>query len=484
MARSWLARPWRGARRLARNVHRPRPNLQWPRRTVRLRLTALYGGLFLVSGAALLAITYGVITARPINASFGVEQSGTLDFRAVPIDPARLNAYARCMREHGVTDYPLPRFAAGGRAVEFVSRGELTGGAQLVRAASTCQKTTGVPSGMALPGSPGALKMIASATSPVAISEQLPTPEEKVHWLVVSAIALGLMALASVGLGWLMAGRALRPVRTMTAKARHISEDNLDARLALQGPDDELKDLADTFDGMLGRLEGAFDAQRRFVANASHELRTPLAMMRTSLDVALGKQDPPQEVRVLAGKLEEGLDQAEKLLDNLLVLARSQRGTMGPPELVSLGALAGAALDADQPDVLRLGLSVTQTTSWAGEVMGNPVLLDRMVANVVDNAVRHNVSGGWVRVVTDGDARRSRLLVENGGPVISPGKLARLGEPFARPGTERVATNDGSGLGLSIAKAVAAAHGGSLVLDAPAQGGLRVVVELPAQAHQ
>lgn len=242
-------------------------------------------------------------------------------------------------------------------------------------------------------------------------------------------------------------------------------------------------ELGDTFDGMLARLQGAFEAQRRFVANASHELRTPLAMMRTSLDVALGKANPPREVTVLAGKLEEGLDQAEKLLDNLFVLARSQRGTLGPPEPVSLPELAEASLEAERAEVGRLGLSVEVATSPA-EAMGNEVLLSCMVANVVADAVHHNVPGGLVRISCTSDGEWTRLAVENSGPVMTPERVAQLGEPFYRPGGERLANGDGSGLGLSIAKAVADAHGGAVALHARSEGGLQVVIELPASVKR
>jgi signal transduction histidine kinase len=468
---AWLARSW----------------LHWPRRTVRLRLTALYGVLFLLSGTGLLAITYGIVTGRPINASFGVEQSGVrqsvINLKAVPVNVKRLVEYSGCMHAHGITRYPSVKLANGGSAVAESGRAPVKDTPQFRSATSACEKATHVPAGLVrLPPGNGPVTRLAVQGPPfAAFSEVLPTPQEKSHWLVVAGGALGVMALVSVGLGWLMAGRALRPVRTMTAAARHISEENLDARLALSGPDDELKDLADTFDGLLGRLEGAFESQRRFVANASHELRTPLAMMRTSVDVAVGKPNPPREVRALAAKLEEGLDQAEKLLDSLLVLARSQRGALGTPGPVSLPALAQASLEVDRAEVQRLGLVVEDATSPA-EVMGNETLLARMVANVVDNAVRHNIAGGPVRITSGSDGHWARLVVENGGSVLGPERVAQLGEPFYRPGSERLADGNGSGLGLSIAKAVAAAHGGVIVLHARPEGGLQVVIELPARA--
>jgi signal transduction histidine kinase len=314
----------------------------------------------------------------------------------------------------------------------------------------------------------------------LAFQATLPTPGELHRLLIESGIALALMALVSIGLGWLVAGRVLRPLRAMTLAARQISEESLDERLAVHGPADELKDLGDTIDGLLARLETAFEAQRRFVANASHELRTPLAMMRTSLDVALGKPSPvPAEVTVLAGKLEEGLDQADKLLENLLLLARAQQGGVGEITDASLRSLVAEALDANRAEIVQRGLAVDDDTV-EGDVTGNGTLLARLVANLVDNAVRHNVPGGHVRISNDFQGARARLIVESDGQVIPEEQVQRLGEPFYRLGAERVANNDGTGLGLSIVRAIASGHGGNLELQARPKGGLRAVVELPA----
>lgn len=306
----------------------------------------------------------------------------------------------------------------------------------------------------------------------------LPTAAERTNLLSVSAIALGIMALVSIGLGWIMAGRVLRPLRTMTATAREISEVNLHERLAVQGPDDELKDLGDTIDGLLGRLETAFEAQRRFVANASHELRTPLAMMRTSVDVALGKPQAPPEVRVLADKLDEGLDQADRLLEGLLVLARAQRGALGEMTEVSLQDLVFAAVVAERDQIDRLRLTVLDATV-AYEVMGNETLLARLVANVVSNAVRHNVPDGMVVISDSMRDGMAYLVVDNGGPALDEAAVQQLAQPFHRLGPERVANNNGAGLGLSIVRAIAAAHEGSFELHARPEGGLRVVIGLP-----
>lgn len=308
--------------------------------------------------------------------------------------------------------------------------------------------------------------------------------------LLRSGIALGIMALVSFWLGWLVAGRALRPVRTITSTARRITEENLHERLALSGPDDELKELGDTIDELLARLEGAFDAQRdafdaqrAFVANASHELRTPLAMMRTSLDVVTRKSRPPSEdASVLAAKVRKGLDQADRLLESFLVLARAQRGMVDDLHTVPLASLAASALDARANDVTGRRLSVRTALSDA-DVIGNETLLSRMVANVVDNAVRHNELGGCIDLTTDADDHFARFVVESGGPRLDQHKVDQLAEPFRRLGAERTASDDGLGLGLSIVAAIANAHGGTLDLRARAEGGLRVTLALPRAGH-
>ncbi len=378
-----------------------------PRRTVRLRLTVLYGALFLASGVGLLAIT---------------------------------NILAR--------GWPWPPF--GVQAPRGSSRGNH------------------------------------SARLPAAYMHQLDIQDAHQHaaalsqLLAESAIALGIMAVASVALGWLVAGRVLRPLRRMTATARAISEDNLSDRLAVPGPGDELKELGDTIDGLLQRLETAFGAQRRFAANASHELRTPLAMMRTSLDVATAKPAPvPPELTVLAGKLREGLDQADRLTESLLLLARAQHGATDEQETISLGQVLADAIDDRAGLIARTGLDVRQATADAW-VSGNPVLLARMAGNLVDNATRHNQPGGWIRAETTSNGQIARLVVENGGPILDQGMVASLAQPFRRLGTDRTGSAGGTGLGLSIVEAVASAHGGYLRLQARPEGGLRAVIELPA----
>ena len=299
------------------------------------------------------------------------------------------------------------------------------------------------------------------------------------QFLVQSGIALAVMAVVAIALGWFVAGRILRPLQTMTATTRQISEENLHERLALPGPPDELKDLGDTIDGLLARLETAFDGQRRFVANAAHELRTPLTMMRTSLDVAVGKPGPvPPEVNVLAGKLREGLDQADRLVESFLALARAQQATLTNLESVSLPQLVSAALAARGDAIAGSGLGVRQTMGEA-DVIGSETLLARMVENIIDNAIGYNTPGGLLGVVTVVDGTVARLVVESGGPLLDERKVQELGQPFQRLGADRTASDRGIGLGLSIVAAIVAAHGGSLSLHARPEGGLQVVIALP-----
>jgi signal transduction histidine kinase len=295
--------------------------------------------------------------------------------------------------------------------------------------------------------------------------------------LAGSLVALLVMAAVSLLLGRALAGRVLRPLRLITGATRRISADSLDRRLAVTGPADEVKELADTIDGLLERLEASFDAQRRFVANASHELRTPLATMRASLDVAVAKPDPAASTLALADRLRTQLDRVDHLIDGLLMLARAQHGTPADATTVELGELVDAALRERSAEVAAKGLNVTVQVPPGAAAQGSPALLARLVANVVDNAVTHNETGGWVRIAGAADAGETVLVIDTGGPLLDQAQVDRLAQPFARLGAERVGS---SGLGLSIVAAVAAAHGGRLTLSAREQGGLRVSVTLPA----
>ncbi|MEW9528242.1 sensor histidine kinase [Microbispora sp. NPDC049125] len=299
--------------------------------------------------------------------------------------------------------------------------------------------------------------------------------------LIGSAVALAVMAVVSVVLGRFVAGRVLRPLRTITAATRRISADNLHERLAVPRPADEVKDLADTIDGLLERLEHSFAAQGRFVANASHELRTPLATMRASLDVAVAKPEPAAQTVALADRLRTELDQVDRLLEGFLTLARTQHGALPGRTTISLGRLVSAALDARADDITARGLTVqdddVHDSAWT---RGSRTLLSRMVDNVIDNAVVHNHDGGWIRVAATADEVTARLVVETGGQVFDPEQVTRLAQPFQRLGADRTGSGDGSGLGLSIVAAIAEAHDGDLDLRARPEGGLRVAVSLPS----
>jgi signal transduction histidine kinase len=299
---------------------------------------------------------------------------------------------------------------------------------------------------------------------------------DALHRLLIEYLfALGVMTMIAVGSGWWLAGRALRPLRDITATARRVSIENLGERIALVGPADELKELADTFDGMLERLDAAFVSQRHFVANASHELRTPLAIMRTEVDVTLADPDASrEELREMGEAIRETIDRCERLIESLLMLARSE-GATGREELVDLAALAADCITdlrarAEEADVRVMDHLVPAWTR------GEPGLLERMIANLIDNGIRHNESGGFLDVSTRSSNGRVELTVANGGRRIDPADAETLADPFRRLNR----SIGGFGLGLSIVKSVAHAHGGTAEITAPETGGLRVRIELPA----
>jgi len=293
------------------------------------------------------------------------------------------------------------------------------------------------------------------------------------------AIALVVMTLLSSVIGWLLAGRALAPLRKITATARRVSGENLGERIGLRGPADELKELADTFDGMLARLDGAFAGQRHFVASASHELRTPLAIMRTEVDVALADPEAgAAELRAMGEALRDMVDRCERLIGGLLLLARSE-AAVTRDEPADLAVLAGdcitdlrvRARDADV--TIEAALEPAPTS-------GDSSLLERLIFNLVDNGIRHNVAGGRLSVTTSTRDHRAVLEISNGGAPIDPDQAATLVEPFRR----LYHSVDGFGLGLSIVRSVAEAHGGSIRLTAPEGGGLQVLVTLPVSRSE
>jgi signal transduction histidine kinase len=326
---------------------------------------------------------------------------------------------------------------------------------------------------------PGSEKLVVNVEDPAdlkAVRRQLETAALN-QIAAQSGAALAAMALVSVGLGWLVAGRVLRPLTAITATARRLEGSTLHERLNLQGPQDELKELADTFDQMLGRLDAAFETQRRFVANASHELRTPLAIARTEVDVALADPDTGrEELRAMAARVLEANQRSERLIEGLLTLARSER-QLRAREPLDLAAAASDALSVAAPEVARLGLRVSRVLG-AAPVAGDRALLERLVANLVENAVRHNRPGGWVEVDTGRSGPLAVVRVANGGPPIPPDQVATLFEPFRRLEADRTGSDRGTGLGLSIVRAVATAHGGRATARALEGGGLEVTVEL------
>ncbi|OLE21884.1 MAG: two-component sensor histidine kinase [Actinobacteria bacterium 13_1_20CM_3_71_11] len=297
-------------------------------------------------------------------------------------------------------------------------------------------------------------------------------------------VAVLAISLAGVAGAYLVAGRALRPLQQVTATARRLSGETMDQRIRYDGADDEVAELAGTFDAMLDRLGAAFDSQRRFVANASHELRTPLAVMRTEIDVTLSDPDADvAEYRRMATVVRDASERANALVEALLVLARTdaqagRRLVRKVPADLSEGA--SAALSAMQREIGRYLLTV-ETDLRPAPVVGDPGLLERLAGNLIENAVRYNHIQGrlWVRTASDG--QKSTLVVGNTGFEVEPADLPGLFEPFRRGGRERTGAR-GSGLGLSIVRAVCDAHGGTVAADALDGGGLEVTVTLPAAA--
>ncbi len=294
-------------------------------------------------------------------------------------------------------------------------------------------------------------------------------------------VTLVLTAAVSAVLGWFVAGRVLRPLRQMTTAARTISAGNLHERLALTGPDDEFKQLGDTFDELLARLEAAFAAQRRFVANAAHELRTPLTLERTLLQVALADPNATAAtLRATCGELLASGREQEQLIDALLTLATSQRG-LATRQPVDLTAAAQAVLEstraaAEQHD-LRLTIDLAAATT-----SGDPTLIERLIFNLLDNAIRYNEPGGRVEIRTASGGPRAVLTVANTGPHVPSGEIERLFEPFQRLARDRTGSDRHRGLGLSIVRAIATAHDGTVTATPRPDGGLVVAVSFPAAA--
>ena len=310
-------------------------------------------------------------------------------------------------------------------------------------------------------------------------AQALATHAAEMHQLLTnSGIALAIMAVLAVALGWLVTGRSLRPLRTITTTTQRITEHNLHERLALSGPADEIKDLADTIDELLHRLEAAFDAQRHFVANASHELRTPLSLNRALLDLTL--TDPGatvEDLRTMGQELLVSGKQQEQLIEALLTLAASSRG-LERHESFDLSEITADVLLGPHPEIDQLGLDV-QITNAPAPAIGDPRLAKRLVANLFDNALRHNVIGGHITVATRTESGHAVVTIANSGPVIPTDDVDRLFQPFRRLGTDRANHPYGHGLGLSIVQSIATAHGAALSARSRPDGGLHVEARFP-----
>jgi signal transduction histidine kinase len=385
------------------------------RLTIRGRLTLIYGGLLLLAGMVLLGATYVLVSQQlPANVVVAGARAG---------DPS----------QQPVTASPPPP-GSGPSELQTYAR-------QVVRDTRN-----------------NALQSL----------------------LTQGGIALGIVVVVAGGFGWLVAGRALQPLHRVTETARRIADApaadrGLHERIGLTGPDDEIKDLADTFDVMLERLDNSFDGQRRFIANASHELRTPLTLNRALLEVAVHRKGASPEIRQLGETLLEINARHERLIDGLLVLARSENTIAERPYVDLADVVEHVVAQVPQGPV------TVRTQTEEAPTTGSPVLLERLVQNLVENGVRHNVADdGWVRVTTgtrpDGSAV---LVVSNTGPVVPRYEVPGLFEPFRRLGTDRLATSPGAGLGLSIVRAVTRAHGGDVRAEPRDGGGLVVTVTLP-----
>jgi signal transduction histidine kinase len=384
--------------------------------TIRVRLTLLYTGLFAACGMILVAITYGLFAGN-------LPESTAAEVGGYPPELAQV-----CAK---VSNDPAAEPALRQKCKAVYVEGLLAG----------------------------------------AKNQRQATLDQLLRYSLGTLAAATLLAAAA---GWIVAGRVLRPVHRITAAARNASEDHLTARVALTGPRDELRELADTFDEMLDRLQTAFEGQRRFIANAGHELRTPLTVMRTAVDVVLAKPEPTRDELLGMGRdVRAAVGHAQALIDALLTMARTDRGRFGR-EAVDLATVTEDAIDAAAPVP---GTARLHTSLAPAPTSGDPILLEHLAANLVDNAVRYNVPGGAVWIGTATVDSRAVLTVDNTGPVVAPEAVGQLFEPFRRL---RERTGDGGfGLGLAIVASIAVAHGGDAIADARPEGGLNVTISLP-----
>ncbi|MET9885931.1 HAMP domain-containing sensor histidine kinase [Streptomyces sp. NPDC006430] len=395
----------------------PEVPFPWLRPTIRIRLTLLYGGMFLIAGILLLSIIY-LLAAQALR-------EGNVPFRIV-----------------------------GGQNVEVVS-----------------QSCPGVGNGSAQTP----LDQFNAAIGQCILDQRKHALDDLLSRSLMALLGLSIIAFA---FGYAMAGRVLSPLGKITRTARRVVGSDLTRRIELDGPDDELKELADTFDEMLDRLERAFTAQQRFVANASHELRTPLAINRTLLEVHLSDPGAPVELQQLGKTLLATNERSEQLVEGLLLLARSDNQIV-ERKPVDLAEVASQAIDQARVEAAAKGVEIRGERAPA-VVQGNGVLLERIALNLVQNAVRYNVpEGGWVEVTTESQHGEAVLVVSNTGPVVPAYEVDNLFEPFRRLRTERTGSDKGVGLGLSIARSVARAHGGRISATPREGGGLVMRVTLP-----
>jgi signal transduction histidine kinase len=414
-----------------------------PRPTIQLRLTMLYGSLFLCSGACLLAVTYGLVAHATRNVGFQGQD-----------------------------------FTIGVMAHE-------SAGATDSGAVAATPRVTDVPAGL----SEAQVRQLAA----LAVDQH---NAELRLLLLQSVLALLAMAVVSLILGWIVAGRALRPLRMITRDVKQISTTNLHARLARSGPDDELKELGDTFDDLLDRIEAAFRSQRQFVANASHELRTPLARQRTGVQLALSDPDATMESwRAVHERVLVANEQQARLIEALLTLARSEAG-LDKREPVDLVDVTDRVLLAHDAQARRQGVPLITRLDQA-RTTGDPLLVERLVANLIQNALRYNTvaephtgtsppdgrdATSFVSVSTGMTAGHAALTVANTGPPVPEQEIDRLIEPFQRLGAHRTHRAGGAGLGLSIVRAIAAAHDATVSVRSRPGGGLVVTVSFAGLA--
>ncbi|MFI5680847.1 sensor histidine kinase [Streptomyces cellulosae] len=396
---------------------RPEPPFPWLRPTIRIRLTLLYGGMFLIAGILLLSIIY-LLAAQALN-------TGNQPLFKI-IDGQNISVTSEdCRAVNGVNKLQLDVFN---------------------RAISEC------------------------------IDHQRQAALDNL--LSRSLLALLGLAIIAFAFGYAMAGRVLSPLGRILRTARAVAGSDLSRRIELDGPDDEIKELADTFDDMLERLQRAFTAQQRFVGNASHELRTPLAINRTLLEVHLSDPNAPMELQQLGKTLLATNERSEQLVEGLLLLARSDNQIV-ERKPVDLAEVAEQAVDQVHGEAQAKGV-VIRGEQKPALVQGNGVLLERIALNLLQNAVRYNVpEGGWVEVTTEIQHGQAVLVVANTGPVVPAYEIDNIFEPFRRLRTERTGSDKGVGLGLSIVRSVARAHGGHISAQPREGGGLVMRVTLP-----